>query len=62
VAIILHRASERFFSGNFGMLVALGAAATDGLHEEDAVFIAANYGDKFVPSRHPVIALEVPWM
>src|SRR5262249_2639017 len=60
VAIILHRGRQRFFTAT-GMFVALRAATTDGLQEDAAVFITANYGDTFVPSRNPVIALEVPW-
>jgi len=33
VAIILHRARERFFAGNIGMFIAVRAAASDGLRE-----------------------------
>ena len=61
VAIILHRGRQRFFTSSIGMFVALRAATTDGLRRDDA-FLTANYGHRFVPPRHLVIALEVPWV
>jgi hypothetical protein len=44
------------------MFIALRAATTNGLYEEDAAFLDSNDGHRFVPPRNPVIAPKVPWL
>jgi len=50
------------FNDNIGMFIAHRATATNGLEENNAVFMTASDGHHLVPPRNSVIALEVPWL